>query len=280
MSRHIAKAQSSYPTITLTGGSGGSGLSSIHLSSIGGTGAVGSSSNGIFANTFFDNETLLNPHIKKYEIYEFNEDVLALSVTWKRLRDNGNHICSKITDAVLFNHITEDDKVNAGIIRDYYSKKIMMLKLLGNNKFSSYRTDLNEFIHGDSKKITDKFFGLAYYLPQFYEYDTSLDSVKSNLVSKISSSDTLADGPESSIRLTPVKRLHRKTKGTDTFQYWLKNRNDIGVLICVQPSNSLIKLWEHIFNKGEEICIKGQFGRRNLDNFEYLSTHNWDIVYG
>ena len=73
-------------------------------------------------------------HVKKYEILEIDEDLLALSTAWKRLRDTHNSggtytPISTLLDKELFNHVTIDDRQKANEIRDYYSKKIMMWKL-------------------------------------------------------------------------------------------------------------------------------------------------------
>ena len=81
----------------------------------------------------------ISNNVKKYEIYEFTEDVLALSVTWKRMRDAGKNTALKLTDNDLFKNIIPEDRIMADKIATYYSKKIMMLKLLDNSKLTSYR---------------------------------------------------------------------------------------------------------------------------------------------
>lgn len=234
--------------------------------------------NGLSINELL--HPVISSHVKKYEIYEFQEDVLALSVTWKRMRDSGEFVASKLTDDILFKKLTAEDKVNADAIRDYYSKKIMMMKLAGDSRFTSFREDLNIFVHGDKFKMTNNFFGLAYYLPTFYDYDTKLDEVKQSVTSKFNWKVTGPKLNSGSVELTPIKKLHRKTKGTDVFQYWLKTSDNIAALICVQPSNSLIKLWDHFYNLETPLKIRGSLTPRRIDGLEYVSITNWDIVHG
>jgi len=231
----------------------------------------------ILSNDIFS----ISPNVKKYEIYEFNEDVLALSVTWKRMRDNKNSIASRLTDSSLFMHVNSEDRALANVIADYYSKKIMMLKLTDNSKLTSYRTDLNDFVHGDRKKIVDKMFGLAYHLPAFYEYDIELDSIRSDLVTKHDWANTShkQNGKQQSLVLTPLKRLRRKTKNLDAYQYWLRSTNGTGVVISLQTNNTLLNLWEHFFNKKEPLVLSGTTFCKSLDGFEYLSIKNWQIVH-
>jgi hypothetical protein len=73
----------------------------------------------------------LNSNVKKYEVYEISQDLLALSVCWARYRkvrdEPGLHpTITKLLDSELFRLVTEDDIAQANVIRDYYSKKIMV----------------------------------------------------------------------------------------------------------------------------------------------------------
>ncbi|MEI6597979.1 MAG: hypothetical protein WCL22_02950, partial [bacterium] len=109
----------------------------------------------IGSNIFFD-QFSNTQHVKKYEVFETTEDILALSVTWHRLRPLISHGISniinpsnrptKLTDSILFKELIQEDREKADVIRDYYSKKLMMFTLKG-QKFSNYRKDLNTFIH-------------------------------------------------------------------------------------------------------------------------------------
>ena len=138
-------------TITLTGG--GSGINSINPLSI----------NSLSLDDTYLNNLLKNinrsDYVKRYEVIEATEDILALSVAWKRLRDTKSEsIQTGITtllDDNLFRKIEEPDRIRANEIRDYFSKKIMLWSLKS-VKLSAYRQDLNKFIHGDSKKITEE----------------------------------------------------------------------------------------------------------------------------
>ena len=62
--------------------------------------------NGTF---MLSSENNLHPAVKKYEVYETPTDVLALSVAWKRLRDNGHSGIGKLLQDELFNMVTGDD---------------------------------------------------------------------------------------------------------------------------------------------------------------------------
>lgn len=278
----MSSIKQSYPSGALGSAVGSTVISGVNLNNLANisltSSQISSLTNG---NDIFTFDFGINPNVKKYEIYEFTEDVLALSVTWNRLRTHGINTASKLTDNELFRNITPEDRTLADTIANYYSKKIMMLKILDNTRLSSYRQDLNEFVHNDRKKVVDKMFGLAYHLPAFYDYDTSLDAVKADLVTKQdwTSNSHKQNGKQQSLVLTPMKRLRRKTKNMDAYHYWLKTTNGTGALIALQPNNSLLKLWEHFYNKKEPMVIAGTTFCKTLDGFEYLSIKNWEIVH-
>ena len=105
-------------------------------------------------------------YVKRYEVIETTEDVLALSVAWKRLRDTKDRgaqyiSISSLLDDNLFRQVEESDKIRANQIRDYFSKKIMLWSLKS-IKLSKYRQDLNTFIHGNDKKVTEEMLPIVF----------------------------------------------------------------------------------------------------------------------
>ena len=154
-------------------GSGSSGSISL--------GAAGQSINTISLSSLSgynnDFEFAFNDNVKKYEIFEVSQDLLVLSTCWYRLRkEKKASNISKLTDNTLFINIIDEDRIFAGTIRDYYSKKILVWKLK-NNRLTSFRQDLSEFINTDGKKFKETMMPLAYRLPEFYEYDIEFEKI-------------------------------------------------------------------------------------------------------
>jgi len=254
-------------------------LSPLTLTSNGAAGSAGILAQTISLSDFGINH-ITQPHIKKYEIYEFDEDILAISVAWKRLREKGVSPASRITDYAIRKHVTHEDKEKANEIADYYSKKIMMLTLKGKTNMSMYRKDLTSFVTGDRMKITDKFFGLAYHLPSFYEYDVQLDYVKSTVKTNQDwkNNSSKYHAKINQLTVSPVKKFRRKTKSVDTMNYWFKTDNDIGLLIPVSNNNSLSHMWDYIYNNSTTLVLEGNTHCKELDGFEYLMLGNWHIA--
>ena len=121
--------------------------------------------------------------------YKTTEDSLVLSCAWYRLRNNFNNkvnMPNSLFDYNLLDQILEVDRLLAYNIRDYFSKKIMVWKLK-NMELTTFREDLNEFIHSDGLLIKEKMIGLIFRLPEFYHYDITIDEIfryKNNVTEK------------------------------------------------------------------------------------------------
>ena len=259
---------SNWPHISIAG-QGAQGVVSITL---------GSGSN--YGNIHSIEDLLGNTHFKKYEIYEFEEDILAISCAWKRQREDspGEFRYSKLTDKKLFESVIPDDKEVARTIRDHYSKKIMMLKLKG-RPLSSFRKDLNNFIHGDETRATEELFPLIYKLPEFYDYDVSVEEIKTLLEDR-PSNVTLEKlhGKQSCFYLTPIKSVKKHNKRLKVIEYWFKEKSNTPVLIQLEPKNPLLHIWDDMFDSKKVLQISGFPFVKNMDDFEYLSIKNWKLA--
>lgn len=233
-------------------------------------------------NTFSINlgqEQLPQDLVRKYEIYESQEDLLALSCAWYRLRNTARdrsvpHLgftVTKLIDKNLFKSVNEDDRALAANIRDYYSKKIMMLKLK-NERMSQYREDLNTFIHSDGKKFEEKMFGLVYRLPQFYFYDTKLDSIftgkNRKTENKISNVYTKT--------LTHVGSTMVDRKSLKRNEYWFVDEDNTLVTVYLSHNNPLNGVWEKLISN--PITLEGSYYTKSRDDHEYYQIEKYNLV--
>jgi hypothetical protein len=217
--------------------------------------------------------------VKKYEVYESPEDVLALSVTWKRLNKTNPSAVSNISNLLskeLFNHITDEDRELGQEIRDYYSKKIMIWKLK-NARFSKFRDELNTYIHSPTPLLVkNDFMGMIYYLPYFHEYDTGVDEVRVQVNSKINVSFQMVR--TKSRELEPLQKIVSKRKSAVTNHYWLKDiETNSAVQFVFDVSNPLEHIWSMLFAKNEIMEVTGSYYTKSRDEFEYLSVKNWKL---
>ena len=219
---------------------------------------------------------IFNNDVKKYEIYEISQDLLALSTTWQRIRESRNNspvfvdvFPEKILDSVLFKNVTSDDIAKANEIRDYYSKKIMLWKLKG-QELTKFRKDMNEFIHSDGKKFREEMKPLVYCLPDFYDQDVAFDALSMNHNTKVIQ-------PQSNTKkLKLVQTFTKKVRGTKRKEYWFIDRNDNLVTTQFQADNPLISLMDLVTKN--EIEVSGSFRIKSRDDKEFISAQRFTFI--
>jgi hypothetical protein len=223
----------------------------------------------------------LNSNVKKYEVYEISKDLLALSVCWARYRkerEQAFNILSptitKLLDSELFRLVTEDDIVQANVIRDYYSKKIMVWKLKNIN-LTPFRQDLNTFIHSDGKTFKESMLPLAYRLPEFYDYDVEFEqmSFEYNKELKRCDSQFVTDSKQ----LKFVKQLSVNTKRQKRKEYWFSDTHNNLVTFSIETHNPLVSLLDMTL-KNNDINVIGRYKKSMRDGNEYLKVEKFSFV--
>ena len=267
----IATTNGSHNTITM---GNIQPLTSITLSGLNGT------------SNDWDIFTANNNNVKRYEVFETTEDILALSVTWHRLRpliNNGTSTIidpsnrpTKLTDSILFKEIIQEDRDKANLIRDYYSKKLMMFTLKG-QQLTTYRKDLNIFIHGDSKVVKEEMMPLVYRLPEFYEYDVGLDEMFLELDTRFEGSKIASSAIK---KLNPVKKFTVKRKSRKFVEYWLKDEENKPYKIEINSNNELIHLWDYFYDKGKfhDITLDTVLKFSDRDSISHYNLIKWKLA--
>ena len=222
-----------------------------------------------------------NPSVKKYEVVETTEDIVALAVAAHR-EFKTHSIHYKLLDRELFNKVSNEDRDHARTIKDYYSKKVMMMKLKTEKKLSPFREDMNKLIHTDGMTFKETMIGVAYWLPEFYNYDVKLDGIKTQLETSQLFDKLNKEGKPHTLNLSaelaPIKCVQRRTKRTKNHEYWFRDTKlNAGVVIKIEDKNQLKNVWDYVFNGEKTVTIRGQYTRQTLDNFEYFSVTNWDL---
>lgn len=223
--------------------------------------------------TLGNNDFMNNQYVKKYGIIETVEDLLVLSCAWYRIRKSNQPIRAAISSLMseqLFQNIEPEDHAKASEIRDYYSKKLMVL-VLKEHRLTPFRQDLNTFLNSDSKKFTENFIPLVYRLPEFYEYDKKFDELKTHFESKIKGAHRSLE--VKLCNLTSVHKFRKSNKHSKIDEYWLKGDDGYAYRFAVDPSNMLAPLWNREFDSGS---LSGTFNvyLEIRDDFPYYKIRN------
>lgn len=237
-------------------------------------GAQGSGYSGSFN---FDEllHTMSSPDVKKYEVYEISVDLLALSVCWARYRkQRGNGVpqphITKLLDSELFRLVTEEDVAQADVIRDYYSKKIMVWKLK-NIALTRFREDLNTFVHSDGKTFKETMLPLVFRLPEFYEYDVEFEKMSFEYNKEVKQQETTHATERKHLKF--VKQLHVNNKRTKRKEYWFSDLYNNLVTFSVETHNPLSTLLDMTL-RNNDIDVVGRYKKCLRDGNEYLKLDN------
>ena len=247
----------------------------ITLGGLSGTGAAGQNIN--LSDFTFDWTD--DSHVKKYQVYEIEEDLLALSTTWQRLRNerktNPNMPHPSITrliDKDLFRYVTDSDRERASTIRDYYSKKIMVWRLK-NERFTAYRNDMNEFIHSDGNKFREEMCPLVYRLPEFYDYDSAFEAITREHNIKVKQPLTHFSGKKT---LSLVKTFNVGKKYSKRKEYWFSDENNDLISMSIEQNNVLIPLLDLYVE--QTFTLNAVYSKKIRDEKEYLVANKFKFA--
>lgn len=222
-------------------------------------------------------------NVKKYQIFDSTEDLIVLATTWHRIRKENavntspqTLYITSIIDNALFSAITQEDRNLALVIRDYYSKKIMV-QTLREQPLSPYRTDLLELINSDGKKFKEEMQPLAYKLPEFYEYDLVMDELFSKVDSHIADDESKIIPWQTTKTLRPLKATQLNKKTSKQTEYWLVDENNKVNRIKIDTSNTLKHMWDRAFEKEPSMKISGTYRLGKRDNVQFYNVQKWTI---
>lgn len=286
MANNVYTINSRIPVPKLNLGAAGSGLN------LAGSGAV-LTSNGSSANwstqslTTQSIQELMEMNIpdsefvKKYEVLESEEDFLALSVAWHRLRRERQSgriqfiSISNLIDRELFKQVSEEDRIRANTIRDFYQKRFLMLSLKS-KRLTMFRKDLCDYVNGNSKVVPEKMLPMIYRLPEFYDYDVDFDDMKREFKTEIPDHKGKLVTKQQ-VTLYPLKCLTKNTKRMKCHEYWMHDSNNNLCVMVLDLKNQLQPLWDREFSK-KSITIEGYLMPKMRDDIDYYQLGNWNVL--
>jgi len=207
-----------------------------------------------------------------YKVIELKKDILALACCLYRLTlENFKEYKScTVLDKRVENNLSEQDLRRSSELKDFYSKKMMMLTLK-EKPLSSFRKDLIRLINSENFIYKEDLIKLAHKLPYFYEYDLQMKDLFSNTVAP----------KEKFINTTVNLKFHKKLnparKGFNHYNYFFKDVNEIVYCLPISKDNNLLHLFEMYINKNE-ISIMGKFFNNTKDDYSYYNSADWKIV--
>lgn len=213
--------------------------------------------------------------------FTVSEDIIALSCVAKRLGKFAGNI---VGDAErLAKSITAEDRFTAQNIRQFYNGK-MIVAQLRNEHLTSFRQDLIKLLNtpmgeDGNYTYTDKFAGMIYKLPYFYEYDRCLiDDVFGGEYHDILHPIKVNKEGKSTATLTFISKLDAFRKRVPQVEYWFSDDKDNRVVLHVDKSNPLEALLDHHL-ENNDITVSGYFSRAVKDTLNFYKVKYWTPVF-
>ena len=113
---------------------------------------------------------------------------------------------------------------------------------------------------------------MIYRMPEFYVHDVAFDEIKIDFEKTIPKFDSLTRRvTERNVKLTPIKSFKKNSKSRGKFvEYWLKDSRNHAYRFGIRQENTLLGLWDTLFNSGEmTISLNVQTSRR--DDLEFFN---------
>jgi hypothetical protein len=176
--------------------------------------------------------------------------------------------------------ITADDFALADSIRTYYKGKVTFALLRG-EQLSKFKQDLAALLAlewTDTREITisQKYIGMIYKLPYFYEHDTTIENEVFDS-RKLQPIQTRYRHGES-VALTYIRSVARHQKRNPSISYWFKDSSGTRFRIDVDKTNSLIPAWEQLIKSGP-VHIEGGYTELSHNTLHfYKVAPRWKIV--
>lgn len=160
----------------------------------------------------------------------------------------------------------------ANLIREYYSKKLMVRSLKG-KPLSKFRQDLSDYISkGYTDTYPENYMGMIYKLPEFYFYDLEIDKLRL---------DSNNEKVETSIgvkKLNFLTKLYRSAKSTASYTFWFHDENRNLYNIQIYKENNLLELFNSICEFGT-VTLSGKFLSVTKDDLNYCKICNPRLLF-
>lgn len=226
-----------------------------------------------------DNADALSPfnEILKERITEFKEDPLVLACVLKAYTTANKGYLSLESD-VLIGLITDEDKVLAEKIREYYTKKFFWRILSDSKSLSDYRLRLVNLLENRITKCKDQDCGIYYKLPYFYEEDVVYDEFKKNL--KTDDISSLGSSRHNLMlkQLEFLKTTFSAQRKRKIVRYWFKDDNQFLYGIELASDNPLLMIFDDYLKDRQFVLFETRLSEDRIDSMHYYKLYNYKFV--
>lgn len=213
---------------------------------------------------------------------ETKEDLLLIACTLFRLtkQDRDKYSCYSldIDSREIESNITQNDRIFAEKVRnDFASKLVMFVIKVG--ELSKFKRDVNTYLTTNFKtekgeySTPNKFVGLCYKLPYFYDYDQRQLKLFENQAKTVTGH---LENFKDTLEVKFLTKLEPKTrKNNNTIEYWFEDSLKNKIVVNMDKNNPLISFLEVCLDK--PLMLSAKFMKRIHYSVEYYVTSSWKL---
>jgi len=223
---------------------------------------------------------------KKPMVYIFTNDVLAGVVHYYRKGKQPYQIVAEMTTNKSLGSkkehnldcVTEEDMRYANEIRSYYTKKIFLQKLKGEQRISKFKKEMQEILSRDERnQVTLEEFKILVKLPWFYRNDKDMDQLLETYNCDIENYSRWEEiTQETTLRLIRTFYIHHRRMKIVRIMFELEDTGRL-VAINIKADNTLLRFFTHMVERESLTIVSGNMTINCIPGSDktYYTLDNW-----
>jgi hypothetical protein len=209
----------------------------------------------------------------------FKEDPIALSCASYR-RAVETEMAVRFLDLdqciVHLQHYEMADQV-----RQYYRNKIGVKALTSQQPLTPFYHDLYEMLLGDVE-LQQRHIGMIHRLPYFYVEDQNREQLKQLIKDRSLKEDWIGNamkniGSKETHTLTPLMKIFRSRRGSETQEYWFQNHVGQPVMWSVLNGNPLRSVVDSLFVRSQ-VTVSAYFRTGQVRGQDFYHYYMSDVA--
>jgi len=208
----------------------------------------------------------------------FKDDPIALScASYRRAAETGMTVRFQDLNQCI---AQPQDHDMAKQVRQYYQNKIAVKTLTSPQPLTPFYHDLYEMLLGQVE-LQQRHIGMIHRLPYFYVEDQNREQLKHLIKDKSLTSDWIGNAMLLAIKethaLTPVMKIFRSRRGSETQEYWFQNHVGQPVLWSVLNSNALRSVVDSLFMRSQ-VTVSAYFHTGQVAGQDFYHYYMSDVA--
>jgi hypothetical protein len=209
----------------------------------------------------------------------FKEDPIALScASYRRAVETEMAVRFLDLDQCIV-HL--QDYEMADQVRQYYRNKIGVKALTSQQPLTPFYHDLYEMLLGDVE-LQQRHIGMIHRLPYFYVEDQNREQLKQLIKDRSLKEDWIGNamkniGSKETHTLTPLMKIFRSRRGSETQEYWFQNHVGQPVMWSVLNGNPLRSVVDSLFVRSQ-VTVSAYFRTGQVRGQDFYHYYMSDVA--